>query len=608
MRIVSRILLLTCLILAISCDTKKADTYTEAEIASSSGALNAWFDEQFDADVAQSPQWQTNLGFKTNYGKWDDISSNQMAEELDLAKERLHHLNNDVSIEALDSVTAISYKLYKLNLENTIEDYEYRFYNYPVNQMFGLHTSVPAFLINKHRIDSLSDAKAYIERIRGIKPLFTELQNQLSIRETNQIVPPKFVLDRVLDDSKNILNGKPFEKSAEQMPILADFQSKIEKLKLDEETQNKLIKEASEALIDSLKPAYEELIAFVDNQKIRATTDDGAWKFPRGDQFYKIALNRSTTTTMSTEKIHQLGLDEVARIHGEMETIKENLGFEGSLQDFFKFMRSDEQFYYEDSDAGRAAYMKQAKAIIDNMRGRLDELFITKPKAKIVVKRVEAFREKSAGKAFYNSPAPDGSRPGIYYANLYDIKAMPKYQMQALAYHEGIPGHHMQLAIAQQLDRLPKFRKFGGYTPYIEGWGLYCEYLPKEMGAYEDLYADFGRLAMELWRACRLVVDTGIHDKKWTREEGVAYYKENTPNAESDCVKMVERHIVMPGQATAYKVGMNKILELRANAEKELAEDFDIRKFHEVVLGQGALPLSVLEELVNDYINSNNQN
>ena len=608
MRIVSRILLLTCLILAISCDTKKADTYTEAEIASSSGALNAWFDEQFDADVAQSPQWQTNLGFKTNYGKWDDIASNQMAEELDLAKERLHHLNNDVSIEALDSVTAISYKLYKLNLENTIEDYEYRFYNYPVNQMFGLHTSVPAFLINKHRIDSLSDAKAYIERIRGIKPLFTELQNQLSIRETNQIVPPKFVLDRVLDDSKNILNGKPFEKSAEQMPILADFQSKIEKLKLDEETQNKLIKEASEALIDSLKPAYEELIAFVDNQKIRATTDDGAWKFPRGDQFYKIALNRSTTTTMSTEKIHQLGLDEVARIHGEMETIKENLGFEGSLQDFFKFMRSDEQFYYEDSDAGRAAYMKQAKAIIDNMRGRLDELFITKPKAKIVVKRVEAFREKSAGKAFYNSPAPDGSRPGIYYANLYDIKAMPKYQMQALAYHEGIPGHHMQLAIAQQLDRLPKFRKFGGYTPYIEGWGLYCEYLPKEMGAYEDLYADFGRLAMELWRACRLVVDTGIHDKKWTREEGVAYYKENTPNAESDCVKMVERHIVMPGQATAYKVGMNKILELRANAEKELAEDFDIRKFHEVVLGQGALPLSVLEELVNDYINSNNQN
>ncbi|MFD2828103.1 DUF885 domain-containing protein [Leeuwenhoekiella polynyae] len=602
MKIVSRLLLFTCLILVISCNTKKTDTYTEAEIASSSAALNAWFDEQFDADVALSPQWQTSLGFKTNYGKWDDIASDQMAEELDRAKERLRYLNNEVSVEALDTVTAISYNLYKLNLEHTIEDYEYRFYNYPVNQMFGLHASVPAFLINKHRIDSISDAKAYIERIRGVKPLFKELQNQLSIRETNQIVPPKFVLDRVLDDSKNILKGRPFEKSTEQMPILADFQSKIEKLKLDDETQNMLIKEASEALIDSLKPAYEALVAFVDNQKIRATTDDGAWKFPRGDQYYAIALNRSTTTHMSAAAIHQLGLDEVARIHGEMETIKKNVGFEGSLQDFFEFMRSDEQFYYEDSDAGRAAYMKQAKAIIDAMRGRLDELFITKPKAEIVVKRVEAFREKSAGKAFYNSPASDGSRPGIYYANLYDIKAMPNYQMQALAYHEGIPGHHMQLAIAQELDSLPKFRKFGGYTPYIEGWGLYCEYLPKEMGAYKDPYADFGRLAMELWRACRLVVDTGIHAKKWTREEGIAYYKENTPNAESDCIKMVERHIVMPGQATAYKIGMNKILELRAKAEKELGESFDVRKFHEVILGQGALPLAVLEDRVIEYI------
>ena len=305
---------------------------------------------------------------------------------------------------------------------------------------------------------------------------------------------------------------------------------------------------------------------------------------------------------MTAEEIHQLGLDEVERIHTEMEAIKDEVGFEGSLQDFFEFMRNDEQFYYEDSDAGRAAYMKEAKRIIDSMRARLNELFITKPKAEIVVKRVEAFREKSAGKAFYNSPAPDGSRPGIYYANLFDIKAMPKYQMQALAYHEGIPGHHMQLAIAQELEGIPKFRKFGGYTPYVEGWGLYCEYLPKEMGAYKDPYADFGRLAMELWRACRLVVDTGIHDKKWTREEGIAYYKDNTPNAESDCIKMVERHIVMPGQATAYKVGMNKILDLRAKAEKALGETFDIRQFHEVVLGQGAVPLSILEELIDDYI------
>lgn len=585
-----------------SCKNEQTDNLTPETIAQNSRELNAWFDAQFDADVAQSPQWQTDLGMKTNYGQWDDISSKQTSEELDRAKERLKYLENEVDPEALDSATALSYKLYKRNMQQIVDEYEYRFYNYPVNQMYGLHAEVPAFLINKHRIDSISDAEAYISRIKNVKPLFTELRNQLGIRESNLVVPPKFVLDHVLEASKNLLKGRPFEKSSDQMPLLADFESKINKLDVADAEKARLMQEVTAALVDSLQPAYTELIAFVDNQKQRATTDDGAWKLPRGDKFYQIALNRATTTSMTAEEIHEMGLNEVARIHGEMKAIMEQTGFEGTLQEFFEFMRNDERFYYEDSDDGREAYMQKAKAIIDQMRGRLDELFITKPEADIVVKRVEPFREKSAGKAFYNSPAPDGSRPGIYYANLYDIKAMPKYQMQALAYHEGIPGHHMQLAIAQELDSLPKFRKFGGYTAYIEGWGLYCEYVPKEMGMYDDPYSDFGRLAMELWRACRLVVDTGIHDKKWTREEGIAYYKENTPNAESDCIKMVERHIVMPGQATAYKVGMNKILELRTKAEAELGEEFDIREFHEVVLANGAVPLSVLEDLVIEYI------
>jgi uncharacterized protein (DUF885 family) len=238
------------------------------------------------------------------------------------------------------------------------------------------------------------------------------------------------------------------------------------------------------------------------------------------------------------------------------------------------------------------------------MKSRLDELFITKPKADIIVKAVESFREKSAGKAFYQRGTPDGSRPGTYYANLYDMTAMPIYQMEALAYHEGIPGHHMQLSIAQELQDIPKFRKFGGYTAYTEGWGLYTELLPKEIGMYSDPYSDFGRLAMELWRACRLVVDTGIHSKKWTREEGIKYYVDNTPNAESDAVKMVERHIVMPSQATAYKIGMNKILELRENARKALGDTFDIREFHDVVLTNGAVPLTILEELVGEWVAS----
>ena len=308
---------------------------------------------------------------------------------------------------------------------------------------------------------------------------------------------------------------------------------------------------------------------------------------------------------MTTDEIHQLGLSEVDRIHKAMNKIKNEVGFNGDLQAFFKFMKEDDQFYYPDTDNGKESYIKDAKQLIDNLKGELDKMFITKPKADMVVKAVEPFREKSAGKAFYQSPAIDGSRPGTYYANTYRMAMMPKYQMEALAFHEGIPGHHMQIAIAQELEAIPKFRKFGGYTAYIEGWGLYSEFLPKEFGFYSDPYSDFGRLAMELWRACRLVVDTGIHTKKWTREEGIAYYANNTPNDMLDCIKMVERHIVMPSQATAYKIGMNKILELRAYAESQMGDQFDIRKFHEVVLKDGAVPLNILEDHVYNYIATN---
>ncbi|MDP5207484.1 DUF885 domain-containing protein, partial [Alishewanella sp. SMS9] len=276
--------------------------------------------------------------------------------------------------------------------------------------------------------------------------------------------------------------------------------------------------------------------------------------------------------------------------------------FAGNLAEFFVFMREAPQFYYPETAEGKAAYLAEATALIDNMRTRLDELFIVQPKAPMIVKAVEPFREASAGKAFYQRPSMDGSRPGIYYANLYQMSSMPIYQMEALAYHEGIPGHHMQLAIAQELEGIPKFRRFGGFTAYIEGWGLYSELVPKEIGLYQDPYSDFGRLAMELWRAARLVVDTGIHAKGWTREQAIQYLMDNTPNPENDAIKAIERYIVMPGQATAYKVGMMKLLELRQHAKEQLGEQFDIREFHQVVLANGAVPLDVLEQLVNDYI------
>ena len=351
-------------------------------------------------------------------------------------------------------------------------------------------------------------------------------------------------------------------------------------------------------------PAYQKLIAELTAQKALTPDGDGVWRLPNGDQWYDNRLAWFTTTDLNADQVHQLGLDNVERIHSAMRDIMQQVSFEGSLQEFFTFMRTDDQFYYPNTDEGREQYMQDAKVYIDVMREKIPEYFGLIPEAEMIIKRVEPFREKSAGKAFYQSPARDGSRPGIYYANLYNMRDMPTYQMEALAYHEGIPGHHMQRAITQELDGIPDFQKYVSFTAYTEGWGLYTEELGKDMGFYEDPYSDFGRLAMELWRACRLVVDTGIHAKQWSREKAIDYLIENTPNPENDAVKAIERYIAMPGQATAYMVGKLKIMELRAQAQNELGDKFDWRGFHDEILKDGPVPLSLLEEKVQRWITS----
>ena len=590
--------------LLYSCKKETVKVYTDAEIASESKKVNDFFQKSFDKRVDNDPEFQTELGIKKDYGKLDDISPAADERDLKIKKEELVWLTDSVNVDALSKDALLSYKLFKQIAENEIDDYKYRLHDYPVNQMFGAQSGLPAFLVNMHRIDSISDAKAYVSRLKGFEKYFAQLIENLKAREAIGVVPPLFVYDKVIQDSENILKGIPFDKSKKESALLEDFTTKVEKLDISNAEKENLITSALNTLSYFVRPAYEGLITFMKDQKTRANTDDGAWKFPDGENFYNNALKRTTTTDLTADEIHEIGLEEVARIHGEMDAIRVKVGYEGTLQEFFEFMKTDKQFYYSADKKGKAAYLKDAVHLIDSMKTRLDEIFITKPKANIKVKAVEAFREQSAGKAFYNSPAADGSRPGIYYANLYDMESMPTYQMEALAYHEGIPGHHMQLAIQQELEEVPMFRKFGGYTAYTEGWGLYSEFIPKEMGFYADPYSDFGRLAMELWRACRLVVDTGIHSKKWTREEGIKYYTDNTPNAVMDGVKMVERHIVMASQATAYKIGMLKILELRKKAKDALGEKFDIREFHEVVISHGAIPLNVLEDFVDEYIAS----
>jgi len=583
-----------------------AEQQTAAEPAqqetqqSESEKANQLFEDIFMENVMRSPMYQSYLGIKDDQDKWDDISEEQAQEDLALQKK---HLQQVLAIDEskLDEQTKISWMLMKQKLENEIADFKWRHYNYPVNQMFGLHSSVASLLINQHGISSVDDAEDYIARLNGLPALFEQLGENLELRAEKGIIAPKFVYPYVISDSKNIITGAPFD-DGEASALWADFTKKVENLEVEEDQRDALLAAAEKAMLESVKPAYENLIASVEAIAEQADTKDGAWKFPEGEAFYNNALQRTTTTDLTADDIHQIGLSEVERIHEEMRGIMKDVGFEGTLQEFFVHMRNNEDFIYPNTEEGRKRYLDEATAYIDNMRGRLDELFINKPKAGLIVKAVEPFREKSAGKAFYQQPSMDGTRPGTYYANLYDMAAMPTYQMEALAYHEGIPGHHMQIAIQQELEGIPKFRRFGRYTAYSEGWGLYTEKLPKEIGLYKDPYSDFGRLAMELWRAVRLVVDTGIHAKKWTREEGIDFYVTNTPNAKSDAVKMVERHIVMPSQATAYKIGMNKILELREKAKTELGDKFDIREFHDVVLGSGPVPLNILEQFVNDYI------
>ncbi len=581
------------------------------EIAAESTKANAFFERVFDENVARSPMFMTQLGMKTDYDKWDDLSEARELEDFELGVKQFGELKRLINFDLLDDQAKVSYRMFVRDAERSIEGWRWRYHSYPLNQMSGLHSDVPAFLINYHRVDNAGDARAYIARLRGIGPLLDQLMEKAEVRAAKGIMPPRFVYGLVTDSCREVINGAPFGNSAKKSALLEDIEGKIGALKdADAAAKAQLLADATAALTGTVKPAYDKLIALLQTHEKRTTTEDGAWKLPEGAEFYAYQLRGSTTTRLTAEEIHALGLREVARIHQGMEAIMQQVGFKGdpsgdsgqALQAFFKYIKEDPKFYYPTTPEGKAAYMKRATEIIDTMRARLDEFFITKPKAPLVVKPVEPFREQGSAGAFYEQPAPDGSRPGAYYVNTIDMRGVPIFEMETLAHHEAIPGHHMQIAIAQELTGIPRFRKFGGNTAYVEGWALYAEYFPKEFGFYQDPMQDFGRLYDELLRAVRLVVDTGLHAKKWTREQTMDYFRKNTPNPERDIFTETNRYIVWPGQATAYKVGQLKILELRELAKKELGAKFDLREYHDLVLKDGAVPMDLLEENVRAWI------
>lgn len=567
--------------------------------------FRAYLDREVLKLALEDPETLTSLGFLESMGikghnaELDDVHPDRTDEFFDNLRSFRDGIEQ-YDDEDLDKNQLLTKEIALYLLDIADEAYPYRFHNYPANQMFGIQSSFPSFMQSMHQVKSLEDAENYISRLNQLDRKYRQYLLGLEIRENKSIIPPRFVVDRVLEQmekfiatpvKENILYTSLEEKLAEAEDIAEDDAASI-------------LAEAEASIDDTVYPAYQLFIDYFDELKNKAGTDDGFWHLPRGDEVYKLALRLFTTTDYTADEIHALGLSEVARIQTEMiqifaaEGVDVSSGYAAAMEEF----SARPEFYYEDSDEGRAQILEDYQTILDEIDAGLDSAFNIRPEAGMEVVRVPEFKEETSPGAYYQPPSIDGSRPGRFFANLYDIKATPKFGMRTLAYHEGIPGHHFQIVIAMELEGMPILRRFAPFTAYSEGWALYAERVAYEQGFMPTPADNIGRLAAELFRAVRLVVDTGIHHKRWTREEAIEYMLQNVGMAESDIISEVERYIVMPGQATAYKVGMLKILELRRKAMDALGDKFDIRDFHDAALKNGAVPLDILERIIDEYI------
>lgn len=567
--------------------------------------LDAFFERVFQRSLDRSPIRQSGLGIRRDQDKWDDISDVREREDHRLREQDYAALKT-FDVAALSPQAQLSHRMFARSADLALRNFGWRDHDYVMTQMGGIHTRVPSTLTSSHPINTRADADAYIARLEGVAPLMAQAIARLAAQEAIGIQPPRFVYALVLEPCLNLLNGAPFDGAGDS-PIFADLKTKLAKANLSEADRRDLLAHGTAALSGGFASGYRALIAHLRAAEAKADTLDGIWKLPDGQAYYEARLEHYTTLPLKAADVHALGLREVASIHDAMRAIMTQVDFTGDLPAFFTFMRTDPRFYHSDDDAGRAAYVAEANALLDEMRARQGELFGRLPKAPVEIRPIEAWREKSAPKAHYRNPPQDGSAPGIFYINLADMKAQPRYQLAATLYHEAIPGHHTETCIAHEMEGLPKFRRFASYAAFSEGWGLYSELLPKEMGLYADPYSDFGRLSLSLMRACRLVVDSGIHSLKWTREQATAYLDANMPSSHYDNQREIDRYIVMPGQATSYYIGMQKIIELRARARAKLGDRFELRHFHDVTLGAGPLPLPLLEERIDAWIAAGGQ-
>lgn len=502
--------------------------------------------------------------------------------------------------ENLTADQQLSYDIMEWFLVDTVKGKEFMYHNYPVNQLFGIQNQLPSFMASTHQINSKRDAEYYILRLAQFRRKFQQILEGLTIREQMGVIPPRFVFDKVLTEMQGFVDT-PVEENI----LYTTMVEKLAKIPgLDSKIRDTLAAKTKGTIAYSVYPAYQLLIDYFTKLLPQSTTDAGIWKLPQGSAYYQHLLRRYTTTDLTAQEIHNLGLSEVSRIQGQMQEILADLGYTGKpVVELMKDLSHEQRFNYPDNSESREQVLKDYQQMIDTISGKLDHLFDIRPKAAVKVERIPKFKEKTAPGAYYSTPAMDGSRPGVFYANL--LKLPIKFDMETLAFHEAIPGHHFQLAVQQELRGLPTFRKIIPFTAYAEGWALYAEKLAYEHNLFSDEFSILGYLSSELFRAVRLVVDTGLHHKAWSREQAIEYMISNTCSDEVSVIIEVERYIVMPGQATAYKIGELEILRLREKARQELGEAFDIREFHNTLLKNGSVPLKILAQLVDQYIEAN---
>lgn len=566
-------------------------------------SINLLYNRAFLAFLTRSPELLTQLGFLEGMGinfhnaKLADESEKSILKMYKIAEKNLRVLES-YSRKRQSPAQLLSTDIAGWFIDDLVRGKEYRHHDYPFNQLFGVQNDLPAFMTTIHPINNRVNARNYIKRLRRFDVKLGQVLDGVKIRGSKGVIPPRFVIQRVLEEMWNFIAVKPTANA-----LYTVYKEKIGKLKLSKKQKDALLAGCEEAIREVVYPAYQKLIEYHERVEKIATNDDGVWKLPDGDHYYAHCLRSNTTTEMTPAEVHALGLKEVARIEKEMKAILKQLKYpttdiSGMILKFAK----EKRFQYPNTDAGRKQCLADYQKIIDHVDKNLEEVFDIRPKVGVKVERVPEFREKNCAGAYYNIPSLDGSRPGVFYANLRDMKEIAKWGMKTLAYHEAIPGHHFQLALAQELKGLPFFRRVIPFTVYAEGWALYAEKLAQEYGFLDDPYSELGYLQSEIFRAVRLVVDTGIHYKHWTREKAIRYMQDHTGSNEKEVISEIERYIVMPGQACAYKVGELKIVALRQKAQKALGKKFNIREFHNAVLKNGSLPLDVLKKVVDNYI------